>query len=45
MERRPEALAWGIVGAGLLPGDRRMIDSLAPQDGLYMLVKRPCART
>ena len=40
MERRPDALQWGIVGAGLLPADRRMHDSLAPQDGLYALVER-----
>ncbi len=40
MERRPDALAWGIVGAGLLPGDRRMQESLAPQDNLYTLVER-----
>ncbi|MBD0272616.1 MAG: mannitol dehydrogenase family protein, partial [Acetobacteraceae bacterium] len=40
MERRPDALQYGIVGAGLLPGDRRMHDALAPQDGLYTLVER-----
>jgi mannitol 2-dehydrogenase len=40
MERRPDELGWGIVGAGLLPGDRRMHDSLVPQDGLYTLVER-----
>ena len=40
MERRPDALRWGIVGAGLLPADRRMRDSLAPQDCLYTLVER-----
>jgi mannitol 2-dehydrogenase len=40
MERDPAALAWGITGAGLLPGDRRVRDSLAPQDGLYTLVER-----
>jgi len=40
MERRPDALQWGIVGAGLLPGDRRMQESLAPQDNLYTLVER-----
>ena len=43
MERRPDALAWGIIGAGLMPGDRRMHDSLAPQDGLYTLVERSFA--
>ena len=40
MERRPDALAWGIIGAGLMPGDRRMQESLAPQDSLYTLVER-----
>jgi mannitol-1-phosphate/altronate dehydrogenase len=40
MERDPAALAWGIAGAGLMPGDARMRDSLAPQDGLYTLVER-----
>lgn len=40
MERDPAALGWGIVGAGLLPGDRRVRESLAPQDGLYTLVER-----
>ncbi|MFL5155589.1 MAG: mannitol dehydrogenase family protein, partial [Microvirga sp.] len=39
MERDPEALGWGIVGAVLLPSDRRMIESLAPQDGLYTLIE------
>ena len=34
MQRQPEALEWGIVGAGLLPADRRMQDSLEPQDAL-----------
>ncbi len=40
MERRPDALRWGIVGAGLLPGDRKMRDALEPQQGLYSLVER-----
>jgi mannitol 2-dehydrogenase len=40
MERDVAALAWGIAGAGLLPGDRRVRDSLVPQDGLYTLVER-----
>ncbi len=40
MERRPDALQWGIVGAGLMAGDRRMQESLAPQDSLYTLVER-----
>ena len=34
MDRDPaDMLEWGIVGAGLMPGDRRMADSLQPQDG------------
>ncbi|MBV8616223.1 MAG: mannitol dehydrogenase family protein, partial [Acetobacteraceae bacterium] len=40
MERRSDLRDWGIIGAGLLPADRRMRDSLAPQDGLYTLVER-----
>ncbi|MBV8525627.1 MAG: mannitol dehydrogenase family protein [Acetobacteraceae bacterium] len=40
MERDPAALGWGIIGAGLMPGDRRMHESLAPQDCLYTLVER-----
>ncbi|MCQ8239698.1 mannitol dehydrogenase family protein [Rhizosaccharibacter radicis] len=40
MEARPDMLGWGIVGAGLLPADRRMADALQPQDGLYSLVER-----
>ncbi|GGF05232.1 mannitol dehydrogenase [Aliidongia dinghuensis] len=36
----PAALGWGIVGAGLLPADRRMYDALTPQNGLYTLVER-----
>jgi fructuronate reductase/mannitol 2-dehydrogenase len=40
MERRPDALGWGITGAGLMPGDRRMQDALVPQDALYTLVER-----
>ncbi|TGD95453.1 mannitol dehydrogenase family protein [Methylobacterium nonmethylotrophicum] len=40
MARDPDALAWGILGVGLMPGDRRMIDALAPQDALYTLVER-----
>jgi fructuronate reductase/mannitol 2-dehydrogenase len=43
MERRPDALGWGIAGAGLLPADRRMRDSLGPQDNLYTLVERDAA--
>ena len=40
MEQAEEALGWGIVGAGLLPADRKMRDSLQPQDNLYTLVER-----
>ena len=43
MQTRPDALAWGLAGAGLLPSDRRMHDSLAPQDNLYTLVERDAA--
>jgi mannitol 2-dehydrogenase len=40
MERDAHALRWGILGAGLMPADRRMIESLEPQDGLYTLIER-----
>ena len=40
MDRGADALGWGIVGAGLLPSDRRMQESLGPQDNLYTLVER-----
>ena len=40
MQARPDMLEWGIVGAGLLAGDRRMAESLRPQDNLYALVER-----
>lgn len=40
MRRDAEAMGWGIVGAGLLPSDIRMRDSLQPQDNLYTLVER-----
>ena len=40
IERRPDQRNFGIIGAGLLPGDRRMLDALEPQDGLYSLVER-----
>jgi mannitol 2-dehydrogenase len=33
-----EALDWGICGVGVLPHDRRIIGTLAAQDGLYTLV-------
>ncbi len=34
------AAEWGILGAGLLPADQRMQESLVPQDCLYTLVER-----
>jgi mannitol 2-dehydrogenase len=40
MDRRADAIGWGIVGAGLMPADRRMEESLKPQDNLYTLVER-----
>jgi mannitol-1-phosphate/altronate dehydrogenase len=40
MGMRPDMLGWGIIGAGLMPPDRRMRDSLEPQDNLYTLVER-----
>ncbi|MBE7210226.1 MAG: mannitol dehydrogenase family protein [Gluconacetobacter diazotrophicus] len=40
MEARPDRREWGIVGAGLLTGDKRMAEALQPQDGLYTLVER-----
>jgi mannitol 2-dehydrogenase len=40
MEVQSDAIGWGIVGAGLMPADRRMQESLAPQDNLYTLVER-----
>ncbi len=33
-----EALDWGIIGVGTMPGDARMRDALNSQDGLYTLV-------
>jgi mannitol 2-dehydrogenase len=39
------ALDWGICGVGALPHDRRIIDTLTAQDGLYTLVvKHPDGR-
>lgn len=32
------ALDWGIVGVGVMPGDKRMQQALAAQDHLYTLV-------
>lgn len=40
MERDPAALPFGIVGAGLRPADKDMMDRLRPQDGLYCLLER-----
>ncbi len=40
MQADAGALAWGILGAGLLPADRRVAEALAPQDHLYTLVER-----
>ncbi len=31
---------WGIVGAGVLPGDARMADALGAQDHLFTVVER-----
>jgi len=39
------AMEWGICGVGALPHDRRIIDTLRSQDGLYTLVvKHPDGR-
>ena len=39
------ALDWGICGVGALPHDRRIMDTLTAQDGLYTLVvKHPDGR-
>jgi fructuronate reductase/mannitol 2-dehydrogenase len=40
MECRGDALSWGILGAGLMPPDRRIVEALTPQDGLYTLLER-----
>jgi len=40
MQHQPDALSWGIIGAGLMPADVRIRDALSPQDGLYSLVER-----
>lgn len=40
MELEPDALGWGIVGAGLRESDVPLIDALRQQDGLYTLVER-----
>jgi mannitol 2-dehydrogenase len=40
-----QALEWGICGVGALPHDRRIIETLRTQDGLYTLVvKHPDGR-
>ncbi|QNI03612.1 mannitol dehydrogenase family protein [Halomonas sp. SH5A2] len=42
---RGEALDWGIVGVGVMPGDKRMQQALVAQDYLYTLVvKHPDGR-
>lgn len=43
MERRADALEWGICGVGLMPGDIRLGEALGPQDNLYTLVERDTA--
>jgi mannitol-1-phosphate/altronate dehydrogenase len=40
MEIAPEALSWGIIGAGLRSSDVPLLRALAHQDGLYTLVER-----
>ncbi|GHC15684.1 mannitol dehydrogenase family protein [Aidingimonas halophila] len=35
---RGQALDWGIVGVGVMPGDKRMQEALSSQDHLYTLV-------
>ncbi len=40
-----EGLDWGICGVGVLPHDRRIVETLNNQDGLYTLVvKHPDGR-
>ena len=40
-----KALDWGLCGVGVLPHDKRIIDTLNAQDGLYTLVvKHPDGR-
>ena len=38
--RQGQAYEWGICGVGLLPGDRRMQQVMADQDGCYTLVEK-----
>lgn len=40
MEEDAGALQWGILGAGVLPGDERTRQALVAQDWLYTLVER-----
>lgn len=35
-----EALDWGLVGVGVLPHDRRIVETLNAQDGLYTLAQK-----
>ena len=39
MNCEDSALDWGIVGVGLRPTDRPLLDALAAQQGLYTLVE------
>jgi mannitol 2-dehydrogenase len=40
-----KALEWGLCGVGVLPHDRRIIETMRAQDGLYTLVvKHPDGR-
>jgi mannitol 2-dehydrogenase len=42
---KDQALDWGLCGVGVLPHDRRIIETLRAQDGLYTLVvKHPDGR-
>lgn len=36
----PDALRWGIKGAGLRASDRGLVEALTEQDGLYSLVEQ-----
>lgn len=40
MQTDRSALEWGILGAVLMPKDRRIVERLTPQDGLYTLIER-----
>ncbi len=39
MQAEPDALRWGIVGAGLMPFDRKVVEGLLAQDRLYTLME------